>query len=142
MIWLVCLARFFSPTADDYLGICTYLNNNYVVGSGLVLLSLGFSFTVFTHFAMKAAWRSGIDPNSPKALITSGLYARSRNPMFIGVIMAQIGFFLALPSIFTLMCLVIGVVAVYRQMQAEEVDLINKFKGTYQQYCQQVPRWL
>ncbi|WP_448564536.1 methyltransferase family protein [Thalassotalea ganghwensis] len=140
-IWIVCLTRVFYPQLDGYLGMFTSFNHAGIIMSGLILLTFGFGFTLYIHLKMKNLWRSGIDPNSPHQLLTDGVYAKSRNPMYIGVITAQLGFFLALPSVFTFICLLIGITAIYRQTLSEEHALAAKFQTTYLQYCRNVPRW-
>jgi len=141
LIWFVCVLRVFVPSLDNYLGLFTGLNDWPGVMFGNVLLTAGFALSMLVHFNMASLWRSGIDPNGPRELRTKGLYQFSRNPMYLGVIAAQIGFFLALPSLFSLICLVIGVAAIYRQTLVEEKHLTESFTVEYKQYSQVVPRW-
>lgn len=141
-IWLICLFRLFFPQIDDYLGIITAFNQNLVIGSGLVLLTLGFGFTMRVHFSMGCNWRSGIDPKGPEELITDGAFRYSRNPMFMGIFIAQLGFFLALPSLFTLLCLIVGVAVLQRQAACEESHLQQIFGESYLNYQNRVSRWL
>ncbi|MBE0361315.1 hypothetical protein PALI_b0268 [Pseudoalteromonas aliena SW19] len=141
-IWLVCVVRLFIPELDDYLLLFTPLNGWPGVMFGNVLLSAGFALSMFVHFDMASLWRSGIDPNGPKELKTTGLYEYSRNPMYLGVAAAQIGFFLALPCLFSLVCLLVGLTALYRQIMVEEAHLEKSFTESYQKYKQLVPRWL
>ena len=94
------------------------------------------------HNNLGEVWRSGIDPDGPAKLVTTRLYGRSRNPMYLGVLAAQLGFFLALPSAFTLVCLMAGFAAVFSQVRLEEVHLGQQFPGQYANYLQNVPRWL
>ena len=141
-IWFVCVVRVFVPELDSYLGLFPILNGWPGVLFGDVLLTAGFILTMFVHFQMAALWRSGIDPKGPHELKTSGLYEYSRNPMYLGVVAAQVGFFLALPSIFSLTCLVIGFTAIYRQTLVEEAHLAHRFSAQYKEYKELVPRWL
>lgn len=141
-IWLVCVVRVFIPEFDGYLILFEPLNGWPGVMFGNVLLSAGFILTMFVHFNMASLWRSGIDPSGPKELKTTGLYEYSRNPMYLGVAAAQIGFFLALPSLFSLVCLLVGLTALYRQTVIEEKHLTQSFSEEYLQYKQLVPRWL
>ena len=142
LIWWVCLARALYPTTDDYLGILPTISVFPVIAIGVLLLSAGFFFTIAVHFSLGAQWRSGIDPRGPVSLKTDGLYRFSRNPMYLGVATAQVGFFLALPSVFSAVCLVIGMTALHRQTAEEEAHLLSRFADEYPRYRQSVRRWL
>ena len=140
-IWMVCLLRWPFPTVDEYLGIFDALNTWPVVLAGDLLLTSGFAFVVAVHFGHGRHWRSGIDPRGPEALRTDGFYRYSRNPMFVGVATAQAGFFLALPSVFTALCLLIGWATLHRQTLAEEAHLAARFPRDYTEYRSRVRRW-
>lgn len=141
-IWMVCVCRFFYPGLDAFLGMFHALNAWPVVFVGNVLLTAGFLFTLVTHFSLGSAWRSGIDPDQPRALKTDGFYRFSRNPMFLGVSVAQLGFFLALPSVFSAVCLVVGWYTLHSQAREEEGHLMAMFAGEYLRYRADVRRWL
>lgn len=141
-IWMVCVVRFFYPGLDGFLGLFHALNVWPVLLVGNVLLTGGFLFTIVTHFSLGSAWRSGIDPDQPRALKTDGLYRFSRNPMFVGVAVAQLGFFLALPSVFSAVCLVVGWYTLHSQARAEEGHLTDLFSSDYRRYRADVRRWL
>ncbi|MEL0657895.1 isoprenylcysteine carboxylmethyltransferase family protein [Psychromonas arctica] len=141
-IWVVCLARLFFPNVDDYLGLLFLSESFSIVLLGNILLTLGFMMTVIIHFKMGKQWRSGIDPSGPKKLITDGFYKFSRNPMFLSIALSQFAFFLALPSLFSLLCFIIGVIALYRQIQSEETHLLQQFPEQYNIYSTKVRRWL
>lgn len=141
-IWAVCVLRAFFPSLDPYLGICPFLNQPVLIAFGIVLLTAGFASVLSINLAFGERWRSGIDPDAPKVLISSGIYRFSRNPMFLGVAISQFGFFLALPSVFTFICLVIGFLMLHRQTLSEEQHLQQVLLSDYTAYCSRVPRWL
>lgn len=141
-IWMVCLFRLFFPAVDNYLGIIVEIHVWPVVLAGIILLTAGFLLTVVVHFDWGQQWRSGIDPRGPEKLRTDGLYKYSRNPMFLGIATAQVGFFLALPCVFSGVCLVVGWYTLHRQTIAEEAHLLNRFPNDYRQYKDRVRRWL
>ena len=84
----------------------------------------------------------GIDPDKRQTLLTEGPFGRSRNPLFLAIMLGQLGFFLALPSIFSLVCLIAGIVVLVGQSYREEVTLTETFGQAYEVYRRQVPRWL
>jgi protein-S-isoprenylcysteine O-methyltransferase Ste14 len=141
-IWMACLFRYFFPGLDGYLGLIDDLNVWPVVLAGDLLLTAGFLFTIAIHFSLGRGWRSGIDPDEPEKLRTGGFYGFSRNPMFLGIATAQVGFLLALPSVFSAVCLVVGLYTLYSQALAEEAHLLKTFPQDYRRYMGRVGRWL
>lgn len=142
LIWLVCVVRIPFNQVDQYLFLYDTLMQPTVVYSGMALMAAGFSLTVAGHFSLGEAWTSGINPEGPTEIMQTGIYHVSRNPMFIGVLVTQFGFFLTLPGGFTTLCLVIGYTAVLNQVKLEEQYLKSRFGQRYQDYTREVPRWL
>ncbi|RJE75947.1 hypothetical protein BGP78_16535 [Pseudoalteromonas sp. MSK9-3] len=142
VIWMLCVCRLLLPDTDNYIGRFTGLEEYSVILTGILLLTAGFLFTISVHCYFGKEWRSGIDPSGPKNIISHGLYKYSRNPMFLGVAVSQLGFFLALPSVFTLICLVIGWFTLLRQTLSEEQHLLAAFPEDYTRYRLSVRRWI
>lgn len=140
-IWMVCLFRLFYPNVDNYLGMMNFLELSSIIIMGLILLTLGFLSTALIHCNLGKEWRSGIDPSGPNELISSGLYKFSRNPMYVCIAIAQLGFFFAMPSVFSLSCLIIGLYTLNRQTLEEEIHLSKKFPTAYAAYSSKVRRW-
>ncbi|MCK7542629.1 isoprenylcysteine carboxylmethyltransferase family protein [Marinobacter bryozoorum] len=140
-ILLVCLARMVWPI-DPWLGVIGWLYQPPVLLTGVLVLLASFGVASYLQAYMLSDWRSGIDRDQKPVLITSGPYARTRNPLFLAVILGQLGFFLALPSLFSLVCLLVGAWVIRRQALAEEAALAELYGEPYTHYRQQVPRWL
>ena len=141
-IWMVCLFRLFYPNIDNYLGMMNILELPSVIALGLILLTVGFLSTALIHYSLGKEWRSGIDPSGPAKVITSGAYQFSRNPMFACIAVAQLGFFFAMPSVFSLVCLTIGLYTLNSQTLEEEIHLSQKFPIEYATYVAKVRRWV
>ena len=109
---------------------------------GNALLLGAFLIVVILHYYMGQHWRSGMRVEDKTQLITTGPFAISQNPMMLCVIAAQIGFFFALPSAFTLVCLDVGVWAVVVQVRVENRLLRERFEAVYDAYAARTPRWL
>ena len=139
---MVCVCRLVFPGVDGYLGIFDELNIWPIVLAGDILLATGFLLAIRVHFSLGRQWRSGIDPQGPETLRTTGFYRYSRNPMYLGVATAQVGFFLALPSVFSGLALLVGLYALHNQTLAEEAHLMGMFPRAYGHYKGQVRRWL
>ncbi|MFW5824210.1 MAG: methyltransferase family protein [Marinobacter sp.] len=141
VILAVCLVRMVWPI-DPWLGVIPWLYQPFILLAGVLVLLASFGLVSYLQAYMTADWRSGIDAEHTATLITSGPYARSRNPLFLAVILGQLGFFLALPSLFSLVCLLVGAWVLRRQALAEEAALAEHYGEPYTRYRSQVPRWL
>ena len=142
LILAVCVVRIFMDI-DGWLGVFEWLYRWPVLAAGMLMLLGSFAVVNYLQAYMHEDWRSGIDPRQDRRkLLTDGPFARSRNPLFMAVIAGQLGFFLALPSVFSLVCLVAGVLVITRQAREEEKALAEKFGDEYERYRVRVPRWL
>ena len=142
VILAVCVVRLPWPALDRYLIPFDALWHPAVLYLGDGLLLASFSAIVLLHFYMGKDWRSGTRADDGTRLITTGPFAVSRNPMMLCVVMAQAGFFLALPAAFTLVCLAVGVWAVVTQIRVEQGLLRQRFGAAYDDYAARTPLWL
>jgi len=137
----VCLARIVWPI-DPWLGVFPALYQAPVLLAGMAMLLVSYSIVSYVHAYMRNDWRSGIDPDKRQPLLTQGPYGLTRNPLFIGIILGQLGLFLTFPSVFTLLCLLVGAVVIVLQARREEVALSLAYGTEYQDYRLLVRRWL
>ena len=78
-----------------------------------------------------------------EGLVISGIYAHTRNPMYVGNITIVAGLALASNSWPTLLvALPLVLFAYVAIVAAEENYLRGKFGAAYDEYCSNVPRWL
>lgn len=115
-----------------------------IAGSiGWPLFALGIAVGI------AALWRfhkigTSFDPTAPAAaLATGGLYRITRNPMYVGALMAFLGFGLAWPAS-SLAVLTIPLAYALRRLaiEPEEAYLERRFGSTYVEYKSSVRRWL
>lgn len=137
----ICVVRIFADI-DGWLGVFGPLYYWPVLLAGMLLLIASFTIVNYLQAYMHEDWRSGIDSrNDQRKLLTDGPFGLSRNPLFLAVMAGQLGFFLALPSVFSLVCLVAGVLVITRQAREEEKALAEKFGDDFERYRVRVPRW-
>jgi protein-S-isoprenylcysteine O-methyltransferase Ste14 len=74
--------------------------------------------------------------------VTSGPYAVSRNPMYVGWALIQLGIGVAAGSGWVLATLPFVGAAVHREVLSEEQRLSEKFGDEYEAYCATVGRYL
>lgn len=142
LILMVCVARIPWPGVDSVLLPITPLWTPAVILAGNALLAASFATIVTIHHSMGSAWRSGIEPGGPQQLLTHGWFRISRNPTCLFIQLAQFGLFLSLPSVFTLVCLIVGIAAIQIQVRLEERHLREQWGEIYCAYARRVPRWL
>lgn len=80
----------------------------------------------------------------PKNLVSSGIYKRSRNPMYLSELVFILGealflqsyilFFFYVPAVFIVMHLIV--------IYSEEKHLKNKYGEVYEEYIKKTPRWI
>lgn len=141
-IWAASVIRAVYPPFDTILWICPVLAHPTIMLAGNLILVASFLWIMNAHMTMGDSWRSGISRNAPSPLITHGVYNRSRNPIFLGVLAGQTGFFLAVPTVFSFICLTIGIWAISARVRKEEEYLAKTFGDPYVDYCKKTPRWI
>lgn len=107
-----------------------------VVGGGLV--AIGGGIFVRSANVMESAEVTGVDGD----LYTSGPYAYSRNPQYVGMLVGLTGFALLVDS--ALVTVLVGVHAgwVLLLPRAEEPHLRSMFGDEYDRYVAHVPRFI
>jgi len=131
-----------SPDAASWLGSYRVLEARTVRVVGWVLLFAALAWLLAAQVQMGASWRIGIDSQHRTALVQGGLFAISRNPIFLAMRVTLLGLFLVLPSAATLSLLVAGEILMQVQVRLEEKHLASLHGAEYAAYCQRVRRWL
>ena len=75
-------------------------------------------------------------------LVTKGLFSISRNPIFLGIMLANIGLFLIIPNAFTLLIISLSTISFNTQIRLEEDFLKLEFSNDYLKYSKKVRRWI
>jgi len=132
----------FVPTWHKYLLPFWYLKNETLVYIGWALLILSLVLIWFAQTNMKDSWRIGIDEKNKTELVTDGFFAISRNPIFLGIMIANVGLFLVLPNAFTMLIIALSTVSVNTQIRLEEEFLLREFGEEYKTYKDKVRRWI
>jgi protein-S-isoprenylcysteine O-methyltransferase Ste14 len=109
--------------------------------AGWAVLGAALVWVFVAQVQMGASWRIGIDKR-PTELRANGLFARSRNPIFLGMRMMLLGLFLVMPTGWSLTFLMLGEVLMQLQVRFEEAHLARLHGETYRAYVARVPRWI
>jgi len=108
---------------------------------GAIPLIIGIAASLMTKELFRS--RTTIMPyGQPEVLLTHGLFRRSRNPIYLGAILALAGIALLLGSLLAFIPVIaFWAVLNYRFIPHEEHVLKKTFKE-YAKYCKNVKRWL
>ena len=120
--------EFFQPEATSWIGVA------FCIGGLLLLLGSLISFG--------RSFRVGIDQDRPGRLITSGIFAFSRNPIYVAFAFVLLGQFLIFPNWLLLVYMAAGTGLFHRQVLLEEEHLHKHYGQEYADYCQRVRRYL
>lgn len=107
---------------------------------GAALLAGGLVLLVAAQLALGASWRIGIDERARPGLVTGGLYARSRNPIFLALLAFIAGYMLLLPTLLSALLLAGAYVAIRQQIAEEERYLTRAYGDAYRDYARRVGR--
>ena len=109
-----------------------------LVGGGIV-----FSLAGFWSFRRTKTTVNPTRPDASSAVVTTGIYRVSRNPMYTGMLLVLTGWAFFLSNVLAFLGLPLFVLYMNRfQIAPEERILATKFGDKYEHYRQTVRRWL
>ena len=126
----------------EYLLPFWYLENPISQKIGWIFLFISLILVWISQSKMANSWRIGIDDKNKTKLITNGMFSISRNPIFLGIMIANIGLFLVIPNAFTLLIVSLSTLSVNTQIRLEEEFLKREFGKEYIEYAEKVRRWI
>ena len=88
------------------------------------------------------SFRVGIDQEHPDRLITGGVFAFSRNPIYVAFAVVLLGQFLIFPNWILLLYLGAAIWLFHRQVLREEDYLKEHYGREYAEYCSRVRRYI
>lgn len=114
----------------------------HYLSTGLGILAVLIGFMALGHFFKT---KTTIDPTKPikaSTLVTSGIFAFSRNPMYLALLLLLLAFGLRLGNAFNVL-IAAGFVSYMNRFQiaSEEKALTKLFGKEFELYCKSVRRW-
>ncbi len=108
-----------------------------------VLITAGFVIGISAILSFRAA-QTNVPPWMPAtAIVTSGVFRFTRNPMYLGMALIYAGIAIAANSLLTLLLLIpLLVIIRYEVIAKEERYMERKFGDVYRQYKAHVRRWI
>jgi protein-S-isoprenylcysteine O-methyltransferase Ste14 len=112
-------------------------------GAGATLLVASLVLLRAAQVQLKGSWRPGFDRDSPPApLVTTGLFAWSRNPIYVAMSLTGLGLFLALPNAVSFAIANLTVLLLQVRIRVEEDYLAAAHGEAFAAYRRRTPRWL
>lgn len=134
LMWLVAIVV---PELNfSWLKITLLASMFFIIGILIGILGI-------IDFRSAATTSDPIHPERASVLVISGIYAYTRNPMYLGVLLLLFGWAIYLGNFLSLIASLIFIIYInYFQIIPEERALESKFGSTYNTYKQRVRRWI
>ncbi len=115
----------------------------FVKALGWGLIALGIGLDVWAMQTMRRASANILPHRAATALVSSGPFALSRNPIYLGNTVAVAGAAGAFDNPWFAVAALLAAVLVQRlAIRREEAHLAAMFGSAWQDYARRVPRWL
>ncbi|MGA5215268.1 methyltransferase family protein [Streptomyces cinereoruber] len=111
--------------------------------TGLILALAGIAATLAAQGAMGSSWRVGVDAAERTDLVTSGLFAHVRNPVFTSMVVTAGGLAVMVPNVVAVLTWLTLTAAVQLQVRIVEEPYLSRVHGPdYVAYTAQAGRFL
>lgn len=109
---------------------------------GVAFCMAGLLLLFSSLLSFGRSFRVGIDGENPDKLVTLGVFALSRNPIYVAFWIILLGQFLVFPNWLLLVYLAAASWLFHRQVRREETFLAQHYGAEYADYCRRVRRYL
>jgi protein-S-isoprenylcysteine O-methyltransferase Ste14 len=106
---------------------------------GLIIATFGFLLAKLAFRPISFSEFMGIKPEQDRSLITSGIYARMRHPLYTALILGVIGFLVFSPTYTNLVHAICIIIYLFIGIHYEERRLIAHFGKEYEEYKKLTP---
>ncbi|XHE14835.1 isoprenylcysteine carboxylmethyltransferase family protein [Agrobacterium deltaense] len=110
--------------------------------AGMAMVLAGGLSALYAQHYMGKSWRIGAAEGHLGAIVDTGPFSLSRNPVFVGQIALFVGLVLVFTTVLQLAIAIALVIAVMLQVTIEERVLSKELGPSYDAYRQRVRRWL
>ncbi|HET7587351.1 MAG TPA: isoprenylcysteine carboxylmethyltransferase family protein [Gammaproteobacteria bacterium] len=109
---------------------------------GVAFCLTGLSLLLWSLISFGSSFRVGIDADHPDKLVTTGIFAFSRNPIYVAFALILLGQFLIFSNWILLLYLGAAVWLFHRQVLREEAFSRKHYGQEYAAYCRRVRRYV
>jgi protein-S-isoprenylcysteine O-methyltransferase Ste14 len=136
--YLVFAHTFNLPTASRQ----EFLHSIGIPWIGVLFLLTGLALLLWSLVSFGQSFRIGIDADHPDQLITTGVFALCRNPIYVAFAFVLLGQFLIFSNWILLVYLGAAIWLFHHQVLREEEYLKKHYGGEYTEYCNRVRRYI
>ena len=140
VVYAVIARTFGLPISDE--AIRPFWTSEIPGWFGLALCAVAIAGFILTLVSFGDSFRLGIDINTPDKLITTGMFAVSRNLIYVCFLLFFTGLFLVHRNVVIAAAVVLFAMAIHRQVLREEVFLKGHYGTEYEAYFRKVRRYL
>jgi len=142
VVWLVIAGAMFG-VAYSAPGLSFTLAGSSAIALALVALGSVLALAGVIAFRGKRTTVNPLTPSASSSVVSSGVYRASRNPMYLGFLLALAGWALYLSNAGAALLLPVFVAYMNQyHIKPEERALLTKFGSEFEQYMSRVRRWL
>ena len=119
------------------------LAGSSAIALALVVLGGGLAIAGVIAFRDQRTTVNPLTPNASSSVVSSGVYRVSRNPMYLGFLLALAGWAVYLSNVGAALLLPAFIAYITQfQIKPEERALLAKFGSEFAAYMSRVRRWL
>lgn len=112
-------------------------------GGAVGLLGAGVALAAYVSFKRARTTINPLRPERASSLVVSGVFRFTRNPMYLGIVLAVLGWALHLGAWVALVAPALCGAYLQRfQILPEERVLTQRFGEQFTRYCERVRRWI
>lgn len=142
LVWLIIASAMYG-VAYSVPALTFTLAGNSAIALALVALGGALAIAGVVAFRGKRTTVNPLTPSASSSVVSSGVYRVSRNPMYLGFLLALVGWAVYLSNAGAALLLPAFVAYMTRyQIKPEERALLAKFGPEFAQYMSRVRRWL
>lgn len=120
--------------------ILSFYPYNLIIG--VILIVSGIIVTYMGIQGLRLRYSRDSYAKNNEGLVTTGIYAYTRNPMYLGATILILGIFILLSYTFILISTILFLILFYLTAKSEEKQLEEKYGKSYRKYKSKVPLFI
>ena len=133
-MWFVAKSEFAYPISVPYA---------LIIAIAVAVLGVSISASALRQFSAVETTISPLQPDAATTLVQQGVFGKTRNPMYVGLLLVITAWAIWLESLGNIgLLLVFVIVLTELQIKPEEAAMRKLFGDEYAVYCKNVRRWL
>ena len=132
-MWFVARSTFAYPMSIPFA---------LIIAIALAVMGFGIALLALRQFVAVDTTVDPLKPHEASSLVHNGIYGRTRNPMYLGLMLILTGWTIWLGSPTNILVLAAFFLLITElQIKPEEAALRTLFGSAYDDYCRSVRRW-